>query len=539
MNSVMVAPAIQTADLNPLPADLKLRHIQEVMFTNLAKSYVQGKRRQVVVAPTGSGKTIWAAVLFHRILTKNPQAKLIFVVPRNTLLFQTAEVFKEILGLPVSIIQGQHESINLSYNLQVATIQTLGNRIAKYPEYFGGYDCCVIDEAHLTFKARNEIDTKWLVALTATPYAKGMGLFYDDLVRSVPAYELVQRGVITPLKVLSAKKQIDVSRLSKTSTGEYNSEEEESEVFQLIGNVLEEYEANPQMRDRPFIGFAKTIKACVALSDVFEKAGHKVAYVHSKMSDEDNEAILDAFKNGDLIGVWSVVKLTEGFDFVGASALLLCTAFADGKDGRPNALARWAQMHGRIRRADPDNPDKVGLVHDHGGNWSRFAHPDLYELEFDELCDGKPPEKAEIEEKESKVKLKECPNCGYFVKGKHCLECGHELQSYSEFINGEVVEYVDGKMVEIISEEILTGKKANKEHTAEQKAAFFGGLKTISKQKGYTMGWCSYTYKEKYGVWPNKYKDSPMVTPNQEVTSFVKQKMIAYKRGRARSKANG
>ena len=536
MNQMLVAPPIKEAEVRPLPENLELRHIQNVMFDNLIQSYREGKRKQVVVAPTGSGKTIWTAVLFHRILNKNPKAKLIFIVPRNTLLFQTVEVFKEILQLPVSIIQGQHKDINLSFNIQVATIQTLGNRIEKYPEYFSGYDCCVIDEGHLTFKARNAIDAKWIIALTATPYAKGMGTFYDDLVKSIPAYQLEQEKVITPLKVLSAKRQIDISKLTKTSTGEYNAKEEESEVFQLIGNVLEEYENNPEMKNRPFIGFAKTIKACVALSDVFQKAGHKVAYVHSKMSDEDNETILDSFKNGELIGVWSVVKLTEGFDFVGASALLLCTSFADGKDGKPNALARWAQMHGRIRRADPDNPDKIGLVHDHGGNWSRFAHPDLYEMEFNELCDGTKKENEEKEPTESDVKLTECPECGYFVKGKFCLECGHELKKYSDFVNGEVVEYVDGKMVEVVTQSIKTPAENNKSYTSDQKKAFFGGLKNYGRNHGYAPGWASNQYREKFGVWPNAYKNAIPCEPSEEVIRFIKAGIIKYK---ARQKARG
>jgi DNA repair protein RadD len=527
MNELIARPPLNTADVQPLPEWLELRHIQQVMFDNLIKSYRNGKRKQVLVAPTGSGKTIWTAVLFQRILSKNPKSRLLFVVPRNTLLNQTVEVFKEILQLPVSIIQGQNEGINLRYNIAVATIQTLGNRIDKYPELFNGYDCCVIDEGHLTFKARSKIESDWIIALTATPYAKGMGLFYDDLVRSIPAHQLVKEGVITPLKVLSAKKQIDVSKLSKTSTGEYNSDEEEKAVFTLIGDVLKEYEANPEMKDRPFIGFAKTIKACVALTELFDKAGHKVSYVHSKMSDEDNEAILDSFKRGHLIGVFSVVKLTEGFDFVGASALLLCTAFADGKDGRPNALARWAQMHGRIRRADPDNPNKVGLVHDHGGNWTRFAHPDVYEVEFDQLCDGKKKE-VDSEAKESDVKLKECPECGYFVKGRFCQECGHELKKYSEFVNGEVVEFEDGKMVEIIQHDIKENNP-NKHYTPEDKRIFFGSLKGYGLKHGYAKGWAANQYRNKFQVWPNAYKDAPAIEPTKEVLSFIRAEKIAYR----------
>lgn len=535
MDNLSVAIKIKEADVKPLPKWLKLRKVQQVMFTNLAESFRNGFRKQVVVAPTGSGKTIWTAVLFHRILSKNPKAKLIFVVPRTTLVHQTVAVFKELLQLPVSIIQGQHPSIDLSLNLQVCTIQTLGNRIEKYPDLFSGYDCCVIDEGHLSFKARELIESKWLISLTATPYAKKMGLFYDDLVKSIPAIELVKKGVITPLKVLSAKVQIDTSKLSKTSTGEYNAKEEEEEVFTLIGDVLKEYEANPEMEGRPFIGFAKTIKACIALSDLFQEAGHKVAYVHSKMSDEDNAVILESFKNGDLIGVWSVIKLTEGFDFVGASALLLCTSFADGKDGQPNALARWAQMHGRIRRADPDNPDKIGLVHDHGNNWGRFAHPDLYELEFDELCTGKEQEQSD-KKKESDVKMTECPECGYFVKGNVCLECGFELKKYSEFIGGEVVEFVDGKMIEIVHAEV-SSKQNNKDYTKEQKGLFYGGLKNYGKEHGYAPGWAANKFREKFSVWPSAYKNVPASMPTKEVLNYIKMGQIAFRARKAKAEA--
>ena len=507
-----------TRKFNPLPDWLTLRLVQEAMFDGLTVSYRTAHRRQVIVAPTAAGKTIWTAVLFHRILSKNPSAKLIFVVPRITLAKQTVKVFKDILQLPVSVIQGQHKDINLSLNIQVATIQTLGNRIKKYPELFRDYDCCVIDEAHLSFKARETIDAEWLIGLTATPYTRGMGLFYDDLVKSIPARELEKQGVITPLKVLCAKKQINTKNLSVTSMGEYSSEEEESEVFKLIGDVLKEYEDNPEMEGRPFIGFAKTIKACVALTDAFTDAGHNVAYVHSKMSDEDNDAILDLFKQGELIGVFSVIKLVEGFDFVGASALLLCTSFAPDKEGKPNALARWAQMHGRIRRANPDDPDKVGLVHDHGDNWSKYAHPDTYEAEFTELCTNKKKE-ADEEQKESAVKMKECPKCGYYVKGKFCTFCGHEMKKYSQLIEGEVVEFEDGKMIEVVHKDVKKSKK--KEATTEEKQNWYSMFLMHAAEKGYKAGWSYWKYKEKFGVQPANGFHKGLEKPTEEFRKYI------------------
>ena len=345
-----------------------------------------------------------------------------------------------------------------------------------------------------------------------------MGLFYDDLVKSIPARELEKQGVITPLKVFCAKKQINTKNLSVTSIGEYSSEEEEAEVFKLIGDVLKEYEDNPEMEGRPFIGFAKTIKACVALTEEFIKAGHKVAYVHSKMSDEDNDAILDLFKSGSLIGVFSVIKLVEGFDFVGASALLLCTSFAPDKEGQPNALSRWAQMHGRIRRADPENPDKIGLVHDHGDNWSKYAHPDTYEAEFTELCRNEKKE-PETEQKESAVKMKECPKCGYYVKGKFCTFCGHEMKKYSELIDGEVVEFEDGKMVEVIHKEVKKTKK--KEASIEERQQWYSMFLLHAAEKGHHSGWAYYKYKDKFKEKPLNSFHQGLEKPTKEFKNYI------------------
>ncbi len=513
-----------------LPKNIKLRHVQQVMFDNLIRSYKAEYRKQVLVAPTGSGKTIFTAVLFYRILKKNPDARLIFVVPRINLAKQTIEVFEQVLGRDISLIQGQ-STPDLNLNIQVATIQTLGNRIKKYPELFRDYDCCVIDEAHLSFKAREIIDSKWIIGLTATPYTRGMGLFYDHLIKSIPAFKLEKEGVITPLKVLCAKKQINTKNLTIVSTGEYSAEEEEKEVFTLIGDVLKEYENNPEMENRPFIGFAKTIKACVALSEAFSEAGHKVAYVHSKMSDKDNEAILESFKAGYITGVFSVIKLVEGFDFVGASALLLCTSFAPDKEGDPNALARWAQMHGRIRRSDPDNPDKIGLVHDHGDNWSRYAHPDTYEAEFTKL-DKNEKKEAEEKEKESSVKMTECPECGYYIKGKRCMFCGHTLKKYTEWVDGEVISYEDGKMVEIIKKEAIKQKDNKKQFTKQN---YYSMLLTHTHDKGYKDGWASHKYRSYFGVWPRGLNHG-LMTRTPEFLNYMKY--LNIQRGKANAKNN-
>ena len=534
MYSLAITPPIKEVDLKPLPKWLKLRDVQLKMFDNLASSYRAGHVKQMVMAATASGKTFWSAVLFHRILTKNPTARLIFVVPRTSLVDQAYKDFQQVLDVPISVIRGQDERINLSLPIQIATIQTLARRIKKYPELFCQYDLMICDEAHIRFDSIKDIDAKWIIGLSATPYSKGLGLFYDDLVKSIPAKELTEQGIITPIRVLSAQRQIDTSKLTTNSTGEYKSDEEEEEAIRIVGDVLKEYEASEDMKGRPFIGFAKTISACIALAETFINAGHNVGYVHSKMSDDDCEAILSSFKNGHLDGVFSVVKLIEGFNYPEASALLLCTSFAPSKTyaDTPNALGRYVQMFGRVRRSVEGNPEKYALVHDHGENYIKYGHPDIFELGFDELCTGKDPEKKDDEEKTEKdLKPIACPECNFYIEhGRICDRCGHELVKYTQIVEGKIVEFVDGVMVE--TESLIKqrrNKNPNKEYSNEEKIVFYGSLKGYGIKHGYAKGWASNQYKNKFGVWPNSYKDSPSREPTEEVKKYIKMGQIIYR----------
>ena len=525
---------IKPVNLNPLPEWLKLRQIQITMFENLATSYRNGKRKQSIMAATASGKTYWTAVLFHKILTKNCRAKLIFVVPRNTLVDQAYKDFQQVLNIPISVIQGTDERIDLSCAIQIATIQTLSRRVDKYPELFNDYDLMIIDENHIRFKAIQKIRATWIIGLSGTPYSRGLGLFYDDLVKTIPARELTEQGIITPIKVLSAKRQIDTSKLRVVSSGEYSSSEEEDEAIQIVGDILKEYEDSEDMKGRPFIGFAKTIKACISIAQAFIDAGHNVGYVHSRMSDDDCQAVLDSFKAGYLVGVFSVVKLIEGFNYPEASALLLCTSFAPSKrdKGTPNALGRYVQMFGRVRRSVEGHPDKYALVHDHGENYIKYGHPDIYELGFNELCNGEEPEKKVIKT-EKDIKPKVCPECNFYIeKGRVCPECGCVLEKHTEIINGEIVEFVNGIMVEVETVD-KRRDRANREFTKEEKASFYGGLKTYALKNRYKDGWIGWKYKSMFGVWPNKYKNSPMVPISKIVADFIKIEQLRY-RGRKR-----
>jgi hypothetical protein len=241
------------------------------------------------------------------------------------------------------------------------------------------------------------------------------------------------------------------------------------------------------------------------------------------MSDEDVSVVLDLFRDGVIIGIFSVVKMIEGADFPAASALLLCTSFAPSKSDEtvPNSRNRYVQMIGRVRRTYREDDEKYALIHDHGENYLKYGHPDNIEIGFDTLDDGKkkPESEAPAERKKKPVV---CPECNHYIdRGNTCGMCGYVLEKYTEIVDGEVVEFVNGKMIDVEDDIIKVMKKANKKDTPEQKEHFYGGLKSYAISRSYKPGWASHAYKQKYGVWPNKYKHCELRKVSKEVKDWV------------------
>ena len=157
-----------------------LRPRQEVCIEAIRQAVKSGHKRIVVQAPTGFGKTLTAAHLIHGSVQKGRRP--IFTVPSITLVEQTLKAF-EAEGLSdIGIIQAQHERTDWAAQIQIASLHTLIKR--ALPEV----DLILIDECHENFDGLNErLDgdewkDKIAIGLSATPWAKGMGLRWTHLV---------------------------------------------------------------------------------------------------------------------------------------------------------------------------------------------------------------------------------------------------------------------------------------------------------------------------------------------------------------------
>jgi superfamily II DNA or RNA helicase len=177
------------------------RPFQDTAHEKLRQGAREGNRCQMIMSPTGSGKTYLAMRIIHEALLKGKRA--MFVCDRTTLINQTSEV-ADSYGLGAhSVIQAGHWRYDLRQPFQIASIQTLARR--AWPES----DVIVIDEAHSQYKAwvdHIQDSKSFVIALSATPFSKGLGRLFTNLINAATMHELTQSGVLVPMRVYSCTK---------------------------------------------------------------------------------------------------------------------------------------------------------------------------------------------------------------------------------------------------------------------------------------------------------------------------------------------
>jgi DNA repair protein RadD len=120
---------------------------------------------------------------------------------------------------------------------------------------------------------------------------------------------------------------------------------------------------------------------------------------------------------------------------------------------------------------------------------------------------------------------KECPQCAFLKPPRtpKCPACGFKAEAVG------TVEVADGELVEIKGRS-KRGDVASK----DEKAAFYAQLMGYAQGHDYSSRWAAHKFLEKFGVWPNGYKDVPAMQPTPTVLSWIKSRQIAWAKSKQR-----
>lgn len=237
-------------DLCSRPARKALRGYQVKALDMLRAAMGVGKRCVVLLLPTGAGKTLIAAHIILCALDKG--RRVLFIVPAISLVDQTIAALEELSITDIGVTQGLHSRTNPLARVQVATAQTLARR--RIP----AADLVIVDEVHLRSQVVEDLMSArpdlYFVGLSATPWAKGMGLIWEGLIVPITIRDLIDTGFLSRFSVFAP----DIPDLSGVAirAGDYD-ERRLAKVMGhaiLVGSVVEFWLANGG--DRPTLLFA-------------------------------------------------------------------------------------------------------------------------------------------------------------------------------------------------------------------------------------------------------------------------------------------
>jgi superfamily II DNA or RNA helicase len=322
----------------------ELRDFQALAHEGLRRGFAKGHRCQLVMAPTGAGKTVVGLNIILQSLLRGRTG--MFVCDRTTLIEQTSERATA-FGMPHGIIQADHERTNHDRPFQIASAQTLESR--GWPQA----DVIVIDEAHTQLGAWTEHlqkSTAAFVGLSATPFSKGLGKLFTNLIQAATMSELTRNGTLVPMRVFSCTTP-DMAGAA-TSGGEWTDKAAEERGMAIVGDVVSEWAKYGE--DRKTICFGATVRHCEELLSQFSKAGVMAALYTGHTPPAERRALVEEYsKPGSLLRVLiSVEALAKGFDAPDVGCVIDCRPLR-------KSLSTAVQMWGRGLRSAPGKSDCV------------------------------------------------------------------------------------------------------------------------------------------------------------------------------------
>jgi superfamily II DNA or RNA helicase len=353
--------------------------------------------------------------------------------------------------------------------------------------------------------ASDEWAEKPFIGLSATPWSRGLGNHYDELLAPVRMQELIDDGYLAPFRVF-APAHPDLAGIA-TRGGDY-AEGPLSERMQepeLVADIVTTWCRLAE--GRPTIVFCVDRAHAKKVQAKFEAAGIRAGYIDAFTESHDRAAIHRQFDAGEIPVVCNVACLTTGVDWAVGCIVL----------ARPTKSEMlYVQMVGRGLRVN-DGLDDC-LILDHADNALRLGL--VTDIHHDQLCTLAKGERAE--RPQSAPLPKECPACTFVKPPKvhECPACGFKPERKSD------IEEADGVLVEII-------KGGKKQFTMAEKQAWHDQLNAIAKERGYNSGWVARTYQKKFGVWPRSILTHTTANPSKEVRDYVKYCLIAYYKSKA------
>lgn len=358
---------------------------QEILEKLDVERNVHGHFRNLVVAATGTGKTVIAAFDFKRYREAHPDCHFLFIAHRQEILHQAMQTFRIVLDDPNfgSIWDGNNEPSN--YQHVFASKDTLRNRVDTLQLRADYYDYMVVDEVHhivapTYVKLMTCFKPQILLGLTATPERtneqEDITVFFDGHISAeirLPA--ALNAGLLAPFYYYGIPDNVNLSEVKWSGHG-YDIAELSRIYTQndyrtgLILRKMQEYIGNNQLHKVRALCFCVDKNHAKFMNAKFTLAGLKTDVLTSDDDDRHRNIVKKRLQAGTINYLFVVDLFNEGVDIPEIDTILFL---------RPTESATvFLQQFGRGLRLHKDK-DHLTVLDFVGHSRAEFSYKERFE----------------------------------------------------------------------------------------------------------------------------------------------------------------
>ena len=316
-------------------------HFQQEILEKLQSERIRhGRCRNLVVAATGTGKTIISAFDYKQFhdgrLPEKP--RLLFVAHREEILRQSLNTFRMILKDENfgDLMAGQHQPAQADHLF--ASIQTINARQLWQVFSADYFDYIVVDEFHHAAapsyrRLLEHFKPKILLGLTATPERMDgqsiLGYFDHRIAAEIRLAEAIERKLLSPFHYFGVADPTSLESLSWTRGG-YD-RNELSTIYTMSGLAAEKRAALiiasvrkyvADISDVRGIGFCVSVEHAAFMAARFNAAGIPSMCLHGGSPRDLRQSAQPRLNTGEITFIFVVDIYNEGVDLPEVNTVL-------------------------------------------------------------------------------------------------------------------------------------------------------------------------------------------------------------------------
>ncbi|MGM0124706.1 hypothetical protein IGI37_002100 [Enterococcus sp. AZ194] len=333
---------------------MELRPYQNEARESIQQEWASGKKKTLLVLPTGCGKTI----VFSKVIEDRVRMgeRVLVLAHRGELLDQASDKLEKSTGLKTATEKAEQTSLGSFFRVVVGSVQTLmrEKRLSKFPADF--FDTIVVDEAHHCIsdgyqRVLKHFEKSNVLGVTATPDRgdmRNLGSYFESLAYEYTLPEAIKQGYLSPIKALTIPLKLDLTTVGQQA-GDFKAKD--------LGTALDPYlyqiadEMVKHCSNRKSVVFLPLVKTSKKFRDILNEKGLRAAEVDG--DSKDRAEILEDFDNGKYDVLCNSMLLTEGWDCPSVDCIVVL---------RPTKVrSLYSQIVGRGTRLFPGKEELLLL----------------------------------------------------------------------------------------------------------------------------------------------------------------------------------